>query len=177
MPTQRFLLLLLAVLIGNISVLTAQTPAPANNEDEYRQEFRKRVSQDRLFGVYIPADTEEALSELTRLSDGESRRSFMAQPEDRAYAALELTLGRWIVTNWGLHGGSRLSVYFGRRGLRHPDDVAHYLILAWHRQLTGKLLWEEETIEQLTEARRAAVIAERRRGTVIDSTVRLKKPD
>ncbi len=177
MPTQRFVLLLLAVLIGNISLLTAQPPAPANNEDEYRQEFRKRVSQDRLFGVYIPSDTEEALSELTRLSDKESRRSFMAQPEDRAYAALELTLGRWIVTNWGLHGGSRLSVYFGRRGLRHPDDVARYLILAWHRQLTGKALEEEKTIKELTDARTAGVMADRRRGTVIDSTIRVKKPD
>ena len=41
----------------------------AQTAEEFEANYAKRIKEEMLFGVYIPADLEEAYSELDRLAD------------------------------------------------------------------------------------------------------------
>jgi hypothetical protein len=47
-------------------------------------------------------------------------------------------LGMWIRNNWGLWGGSRLSQYFNRLGIHHPDDMSGIILDSYWRKIHGK---------------------------------------
>ena len=45
-----------------------------------------------------------------------------------------------MIYNWGFYQGSRLSHYLKGLGLEHPDDMARFMIVSWHRHLNEKPL-------------------------------------
>jgi len=136
--------------------LTAQAPSgPPNNPQEYEEQYQWRIRQERLNGVYIPKSLEDALAELDRLTSKESQATFRAMPEDQVYRRLFNSLRLWIVHNWGLNGGSRLGHLFRPLQLRHPDDIAQVIIIAWHRKHNGKDIELKELVERVREDRRS----------------------
>jgi hypothetical protein len=121
----------------------------AQTEAEFQAEYAKRIKMEMINGVYIPADLEDAFSELNRLSDPKGIMEFKTSPEDSIRRKLHFGLGKWMIVNWGFEDGSRISHYLKQKGITLPDDMADFIILMWHRQLNGLPLKEEEEIANI----------------------------
>lgn len=144
MIRHRFSILLL-ILFGFQVLATAQTEA------EFEAAYKKRIQLEIIDGVYIPADLEDAFSELNRLSDPAGLKEFKTAPEDSIRRRLHFGLGRWILINWGFEDGSRFSHFLKQKGVSVPDDMVEITILAWHRKLNGRPLELELEIAKIEE--------------------------
>lgn len=149
--------------------LVAQFDGPPNTLEEYQEQYNWRITQEKLNGVYIPANLDEAIAELDRLTDEDSRKKFAQLPEDQAYRRLYHSLRLWVINNWGLNGGSRLGYLFHDFGLKHPDDLAELIIISWHRHLNQKELDLKSTIERILEARTAIWKASKERSSITET--------
>ena len=94
-----------------------------------------RYLVDRINGIYIPKDMDEAIDSL----------DVIISPEDKRYITDSLTLdgfrinchhglGMWIRNNWGLWGGSRLQRYFLDKNVYHPDEMSDYILKAYYKK-------------------------------------------
>lgn len=111
---------------------------PASTESEYQKIYQERIKKDKLDGVYIPKNLDDALLQFDKLIAPESRAKFKLIPEDSVCNIMHNRLGQWIILNWGFYGGSRLSHYLKSAGVTYPDDMADFLILAYSRKLNDK---------------------------------------
>jgi hypothetical protein len=146
----KLILTLLLVTIGWADMY-AQVPQTAN---QYEKEYRRRVKKEYLNEVYIPKDLTDAFIEIKRLSDKSSIASFKGAQEDTLAKKLYFSLGRWMIVNWGFHGGSRLSHWLKTKvGVSHPEDQAIFIIRTFHRSLNKKELGVKELVTTLKENR------------------------
>jgi len=159
--------------------LYAQQPfAPPANEKEFERQYQERITKDRLFGIYIPKNLDDALVQLDKLSSEESKKIFLSIPEDSVCRVMHNRLGQWMIVNWSFYEGSRLSHYLRSAGVTYPDDMADFLILAFHRHLNGKTVTVKELAPRFREMRRKALEQDRRDGQLLKETVRKRpKPD
>ena len=148
------ILSLLAIFFTISMTSSAQTP------EEFEANYNKRIKMEMINGVYIPADLEDAFSELNRLSDPNGLKEFKYSPEDSIRRKLHFGLGRWILINWGIEEGSRFSHHMKGRGVSLPDDIVEVTIITWHRKLNNKPLGFEEEVA-LIEKRKAEEKAKR----------------
>jgi hypothetical protein len=118
----------------------------AQTAEEYEANYAKRITQEVLNGVYIPLDLNDAFHELDRLSEPNGIARFKKAPEEEIRRRLHFGLGRWILINWGLEDGSRISHSLKLKGISVPDDMVRVIIVSWHRYLHGKPLRLEEEI-------------------------------
>ena len=129
-------LVILILCLGGAALAFAQSEGPPSSEEEYLRRYQERIRQETLFGVYIPADVAEAVRDLYSLTTPEGRRLFAEEPEREAVRKLHFSLGRWIIHNWGFYEGSRLSHYFREKlQIYHPDDMARFIMIAFHRSI------------------------------------------
>lgn len=112
-------------------------PARSQTEAEIEAIYQERIKQEMINGVYIPVDLEDAHQELERLADPAGLASFKKAPEADVARKLHFGLGRWIMVNWGIDQGSRVSHYFRQKGISVPDDIVRVIIVTWHRKLNG----------------------------------------
>ncbi len=147
-------------LIGSIllsflvfSSLSAQLTGPPSTPEEYRQQYAWRIRQEKLNGVYIPRDIQDAFAELDRKIDAASKAKFAALPEERAFRRLFHSFGRWIIRNWGLYEGSRYSDYLKQAGLTHPEDMAEFTIVSYHRRLNERPLGGKDLRDAIVQRR------------------------
>jgi len=111
---------------------------PPENETEFEKQYKKRIRKEVLYGVYIPRDINDAFIQLNKLTDIPSKDHFKAQPEAGVEEKFFYGLGRWIIHNWGFYGGSRFSHHIKSMGIYHPEDMAKFVIIAYHRHLNKK---------------------------------------
>lgn len=142
MKTIRFSVLA-AFLFCFCASITAQTAS------EYQANYAKRIKMESINGVYIPVDLEDAFSELTRLGDPSGIAMFKSAPEDSIRRNLHFGLGRWIMINWGLEEGSRISHYLREHGVSYPDDMVEVIIVTWHRRLNNQPLGLEGEVARI----------------------------
>lgn len=147
---------------------------PANNEQEFEKQYQTRIKMDKLNNVYIPKNLDDALLQLEKLTSPESRIKFRSIPEDSVCLYMHNRLGQWIILNWGFYGGSRLSHYLRSAGITYPDDMADFLILAYHRKLHDKPVGIKELAITFREKRKKAFEAEKKKGKVIHEETRKK---
>ena len=146
----RLILALLLVTIGWADMY-AQVPESAK---QYEKEYNRRIKKEYLNEVYIPKDLTDAFIEIKRLSDKSSIASFQMAEEDTVAKKLYFSLGRWMIVNWGFHGGSRLSHWLKTKvGVSHPEDQAIFIIRTFHRSLNKKELGVKELVATLKENR------------------------
>lgn len=131
---------LLLAFVSFAFVCSGQTPA------EYEANYAARIKMEMINGVYIPNDLMDAFEELTRLSAPAGLAEFKSSPEDSIRRKLHFGLGRWILINWGLEEGSRISDYMKKHGVAHPDDMVEVIIITWHRHLNGQPLKFNEEV-------------------------------
>lgn len=142
----KYLILSLAFMLTMMNTTSAQ-------KNDTEREYQKRITQDRINGVYIPADLAECFSELNKKISKESRAKFMTMDEAAASKNLHYSLGRWIWYNWSLYEGSRLSIYMNKVGVNHPEDMAQVILITYHRYLNKKPLDAKVLTEMIREAR------------------------
>lgn len=128
---------------------------PANNEEEFEKQYQQRIKMEKLNGVYIPKNLEDALLQLEKLTTTEAKAKIKALPEDSVCMRMHGRLGQWMIMNWGFYGGSRLSHYLRSAGVTFPDDMADFLILGFHRKLNGKVVGIKELAVRFKERRKA----------------------
>jgi len=145
---------------------------PPDTKREIEQEYQRNIKKPVINGVYIPENIDDAMKELEKLSPPKSLDKFKYAPEDEVAVKLHFGLGRWMIYNWNFYYGSRLEYYLRKLGLSHPDDMADFLIICFHRYLNKKPLDTVYLAKQFHD-KRIKIFKENRE--VID-TLHVKSP-
>ncbi len=165
------------LLTGLIFAAQLSAQVFADTEEKFDSLYAVRIQLEEIDGVYIPADLEDAIAELSRLSTPADLEKFKQAPEELVAEKLHFGLGRWTIYNWGFYEGSRLSHYLRQLGLEHPDDMAKFLIVSLHRSLNDRPLEIEEQVEFYKQKREAERKAREEGKEVIKDEKRIKKND
>jgi len=105
-----------------------------------------RTTADSLYGVYITKDLEDCFQTINAFWDDSTRNAVRAMEEQEFSARTHRGFGMWMRNNWQLWGGSRLSVYFNKLEIYHPDDMSAIILTSYHRFLNGKEVGLESQI-------------------------------
>ena len=110
------------------------------------------VSQTALEGeeVYIPEDLADAHRQLKGMLSPRSLQEMRNGTEDEM-ARYHHGLGTSIRNNWGLWEGSRLSDYFNKLGIYHPDDMSGIILRTFWCDLNGESHRLDERIKHYQE--------------------------
>ena len=120
----------------------------------YEKEYQTNIKLTKINGVYIPGSLDEAYNRLEKLSPPASIARFQIGEEKDVAEKLHFGIGRWMIVNWNFYGGSRLSHLLKQKGVKHPDDMAQFLLRTFHRKLNNKPLGEEALVDELLAARK-----------------------
>jgi hypothetical protein len=162
----------LCLILAGMAVLSAQKPP--ETLEEYEKAYEYRIRQEYLYGVYIPKDLTDAFIQLNKLIDEPSKQKFKSIDEEEATRKLFFSLGRWISHNWGFYGGSRLSHFLKGLGLSHPDDMARFVIITYHRNLNRKALDVRPLVEKFKAERLKEQEERRKEGEVLFEETRIR---
>lgn len=102
--------------------------------------------------TYIPKNLKDCIRVLDSILPDSTKAQYVAIDESAFIGASHFGLGLTIRNTWGLWRGSRLSEYFVKKGVMHPDDMSGIILRCYHRHLTGKPM---RVHQQLHHARRA----------------------
>ncbi len=168
----------MAVMAG-ILLFQAQPWAqkPPETEAEFEKGYQQRIQLEYIDGVYIPKDLSDALIQLNKLAEPESKEKFKNASEDEAVNKLHFSLGRWIALNWGFYEGSRLSHSLKGMGVHHPEDMARLLIRSFHRSLNKNPIAMKEQLAAIAEKQERELKERIERGTILYEEKRKVKKD
>lgn len=175
----RFILFfLVSCSATSLNPLTAQQYDPPANDQEFERQYQERIKKDRLNGIYIPKNLDDALTQLDKLSSPESKIKFKSIPEDSICLIMHNRLGQWMIVNWSFYEGSRLSYYLRSAGVTFPDDMADFLLLSFHRHLHGKPVVIKDMAIYFREKRKQEWKNEVQEGEVLKEETRQRpKPE
>lgn len=122
-------------------------------EEKYKIEYQKRIRKSHINGFYIPKDHKDALRILDEIIEDPGKARFAFQKEEYAVKNVFFSFGRWLLVNWGLNRGSRLSANLHEMGLEHPDDMVWFLMITYHRKLNNRPLDIEALIKEIPKIR------------------------
>ena len=88
--------------------------------------------------VSVPKDLSECFVQLNKLLSDSLKVKAKALNEKEFTARMHLSLGTWMRNNWGLWQGSRLSRYFNKKGIYHPEDMSGVILTSYYRHLNGR---------------------------------------
>ena len=134
--------------------------------------FTYRIKQEKINGVYIPKNLDDAMLQLDKLISPDAQAKVRVVPEDSACMRLHHRMGQWMILNWGFYGGSRLSHYLRSAGVTFPDDMADFLILAYHRRQNTRPIGIKELAIEFKERRKQEYQDKMKKGKVIHEEVR-----
>lgn len=157
-------------LLGAVTSFAQKSPTVV---DKYEREYKKLIRKQFINDVYIPKDLFDAFAQLDRLMDKETRANFQLLPEERAGRKFYLIM--WMVNNWNFYEGSRLSHYIKQIGISHPESMAHFVIVTYHRQLNKKDLDIKERVEFYTK--KADELKNKRQKILKEETRQRKRED
>jgi len=142
-------------------------------DDIYQTEaYESRISKVFLNGVYIPENIVDALKELDKKVEPEGRKAFAALTEEEAASKLFFSFGRWMMVNWGMEEGSRISHYFRQQGVGIVEDMVRILMVTYHRHIHQRPIALEQLIEQYNEMRKKEL--EQKRKELLKSSKKLE---
>lgn len=171
---KSLLYLLLFILFSSSNTILAQTKneiKPTNTAEEFEKQHERNIRKSRINGVYIPKDIGDALNQLKKLSSEKSITKFKMIPEESVAKKLHFGIGRWMIVNWSFYEGSRMSKYLRELGLGHPDDMADFMIITFHRYLNEKDLGTKDLAESFRKKR----LEEWEKRKVVRDTISVKK--
>lgn len=122
-------------------------------EEQYHQQYLKRIQKSHINGFYIPVDLEDALRILDEIVGEEGKQKFKSRVDSVAVNKIYFSFGRWINLNWGMEQGSRLTVALNKLGVSYPDDMTRMIMYAWHRHLNDQPLELDSLTERVIEER------------------------
>ena len=148
---------------------------PVATEEAFEKKYKKRIKKERLYGVFIPKDLADAFIQLNILIDKSSQTKFKNMSEKDAVKKLHFSFGRWMIHNWGFYGGSRYSHYVKGLGIHHPEEMASFTILMYHRYLNKKKLNVKEYLKTFKEKKEAKKKEQLKKGKVLKTFKRKRK--
>lgn len=118
------------------------------DEERKKEEFKKRLTLEKIDDFYIPKDLYECMTELDRILNYESKKQLKEAKDIWQFNGHMGGLGMWIRNNWGLNGGSRLQKYFKDRNIGKEmfgnDEISGVIIEQYIKWLKGdKKSWEK----------------------------------
>lgn len=102
----------------------------------YSQNDTLRKVTDTINGIYIPINLEDCFIQINSFWQDTTITKVRSMTENEFLGNTHHGFGMWIRNNWGLWGGSRLSVYFNDMGIYHPDDMSGIILTSYYRNLT-----------------------------------------
>jgi hypothetical protein len=87
-------------------------------------ERERRLTLDSIDHIYIPKNMEDCMIQLDKDAPQKNKDEMRALKSKNQMANYHLSLGMWIRNYWGLHGGSRLLVYFQNRGFDYGGEFS-----------------------------------------------------
>lgn len=113
-----------------------------------RIEAQKRLTMERIGEYYIPKNLQECMLELDKVLNFDSKQQLREVKEEWQFNGHTGGLGMWIRNNWGLHGGSRIQVYFRKRNIGMKafgaDEISGTIIGQYKKWLAGDTeAWKE----------------------------------
>lgn len=97
------------------------------------------LTQDSIGGVYIPKDLGDCIAQLDSFWSDSIKNEIKQMSEGYFLANSHFGIGLWIRNNWGLWGkGSRLSAFFHKNGVYHPDDISAMILISYYRYISNK---------------------------------------
>lgn len=123
--------------------------AQSKSDAQYMKEYQARLHKEKIDRVYIPKDLDDAHAQMDKLMDSEAKLGFMKLSDAEAASKYHFVFGRWLIKNWSLDRGSRLSAYLRERGIYRSDDMAKFLVQTYHRKLHMRPLNEESLLSDL----------------------------
>lgn len=110
--------------------------------------YQEKLTLDSIDGFYIPRNMCECFQQLDSLLKQKDILEMKALKDASEMILYHHGLGTYLRNNWGLWGGSRLQLYFVRRGYFHPDNMSGDLLELYYEWLQGNTevckKWEEE---------------------------------
>ena len=100
--------------------------------------------------IYIPIDLEDTFTALDDLLEADVIQD-MKSGSETDMLQYHFGLGVWMRNNWGLWGGSRLSAWFNKRGIYHPDDMSGIILDSYRRHLNDQPIQLEQQITRYQE--------------------------
>lgn len=123
-------------------------------EAQFREKYEENIQKEYLYGRYIPADVDEAIIEVDKLLAPEVKERFLSLPDTLAGPKGVNSLGPWLLRNWNLYDGSRLSHYMKTElGLSHPVDMVYYILTLYYRD-QNNIPYEKEALLSYIQERR-----------------------
>jgi hypothetical protein len=109
--------------------------------------YKWRILQSHLDDVYIPYDINDCCKQLDKLMEAAVKKRFMAFSDEEVDRKTHASLGKWIDHKWQITEGSRISNYFRKAGVPHPEYSIGIIITSYHRYLHKKDLKLKEQID------------------------------
>lgn len=102
-----------------------------------KEEYKKRLTLDKINDRYIPKNLYECLTELDKILNFDSKKQLKEATETWQFNSHMGGLGMWLRNNWGINGGSRLLVYFNNRNIKNRDEISGIIIEQYINWLKG----------------------------------------
>lgn len=163
-------LLIIFLALCRATLLNAQEE-PSQTPDQIQKDYEMRIRQERINGIYIPKDLADCFSQLNKLIDESGKEKFKTLNEEDAWRKLFFSFGRWIILKWSLYEGSRFSVYLRSFGVTHPDDMAMFVMITYHRYLNKEDLKIKELVTRIKEKQKQEVEEKHKKGNIIKEEV------
>jgi len=93
---------------------------------------------DSINGIYIPYDLKDCFKQIDIIMADSTKVEVKNMNEFDFVGNYHFGFGMWMRNNWGLWRGSRLYIYFEKKGLHHPDDMSGCILTSYHRYLNNK---------------------------------------
>jgi len=129
--------------------------------------YNENIKKSKLYGVYIPRDIDDAMAKLMELTTEEARKPMLKVHEDTIARKLHFGLGRWMEYNWNFDEGSRLSHVLRQKGLTYTEDMTRFMVITFHRHISGKPLDTDDLISKIVEQRKKKIQEERDKNPII----------
>jgi hypothetical protein len=133
--------------LRDLSKETAENQRKLEKVEEIAQR-QKQIVADSIDGIYIPIDIEDCFKQLDKQLKTTTINEFKSMSEKDATTFSHFGLGLWMRNNWGLWKGSRLSTYFNKLGITHPDDMSDIILKSYYRFLNKQSIDLNKQIEE-----------------------------
>ena len=171
----------IALLLMSSQLTFAQkekTPeAPPSTEDQFEKKYQQRIKKEVLHGSYIPKDVADAFVQLNKLIDTASKDKYKTMGEMDAVYKLSGGFGRWIIHNWGFYEGSRYSHHLRSMGIYHPEEMAKFTMLMYHRYLNKKKLDVKAYLDGLETQKKKKLEDQKKNQKVLETFKRKRKKE
>lgn len=116
-------------------------------EAKWAKEDAIRFSADSLRGRYIPKDLNDCFNQIDGLWNDSVKVKVANWTEDEFTTKAHFGFGLSIRNNWRLWAGSRLSKFFNKKGVAHPDDMSGIILSSYHRYLNKEAINLDEQLD------------------------------